>query len=282
MLTELKAYSPWASAPKLLLDAAGHEETDLLQIRNIQGLDPVKAAVNTSPFGSVDGVALTGTQVPARNIVITIRPNPDWDTWTIDGLRQLLYLYFMPKGSTRLVFYDDEKSPRAISGIVESVEINPFSKDVEFQISIICPDPYFESLNPIVLTGSSSDGSAPLDIQYDGTIETGINLKVTHQTNPDPNYIYIQIGDPTLQFFHVSKSAIVNSTVYFVASSVPGDKYVRQVKTGTGVITNLLNNLQSGSSWPVLTPGSNDFSIITDSPGKQEWELTYVERFGGL
>ena len=51
MLTEVKAYSSWQSAPTLLLSDTGRAETDLVQIRNIDGLDPVKASVNTSPLG---------------------------------------------------------------------------------------------------------------------------------------------------------------------------------------------------------------------------------------
>ena len=50
-------------------------------------------------------------------------------------------------------FYSDDMGPVEISGIVESVEINSFSKDPEFIVSIICPDPYFTALTPTVVTG---------------------------------------------------------------------------------------------------------------------------------
>ena len=33
--------------------------------------------------------------------------------------------------------------------------------------------------------------------------------------------------------------------------------------------------------WPILQPGENEFSVITDQ-GVQDWELIYFERFGGL
>ena len=72
MLTEVKAYSSWRSAPTLPLSDSGRAETDLIQIRNIDGLDPVKASVNTSPFGSVDGASYVGSSVESRNIVLTI------------------------------------------------------------------------------------------------------------------------------------------------------------------------------------------------------------------
>jgi hypothetical protein len=134
VLTEVKAYSSWASAPTLLLDQDGRPETDLVQIRNIEGLEPVKASVNTSLFGSVDGAAYTGSSVSSRNIVLTIHPNPDWHTWKYEDLRKLIYSYFMTKKPVRLVFYSDEDSPVEIFGIVESVDNSIFSKDQEFNL----------------------------------------------------------------------------------------------------------------------------------------------------
>ena len=281
MLTQVKAYSAWKSAPTLLLDDNGIEETDLIQIRDIQGLDPVKATVTTAAYGSVDGAAYTGSDVLTRNIVLTIHPNPDWKTWTFEKLRRLVYSYFMPKLETRLELYSDDIPPVVISGIVESCTANPFVKDVEIQVSIICPDPYFTALNPTVITGSSSDGTAPTEIDYDGDIEAAIVVEVTRLLDPNPTTIGIQIGDPTLSYFNVPGAA-VNANMYFIMSSLAGQKYVQNVNLGSGVITNLLNQLQQGSEWPMLQPGSNDFSVITNTPGKQDWQLTYYERRGGL
>ena len=281
MLTQLEAYSSWESAPVLPLSDNGREETDLIQIRNIDGLDPVKAAINTSPFGSVDGVAFTGANVPtSRNIVLTLHPNPDWNTWTYEGLRRLIYSYFMPKQLTRLVFRSNDMPPVEIYGYVEDCSVVMFSTDVEISVSIICPDPYFTAVSPTIIAGQTSDGSGKFDIQYNGSIEAGINVEVTRLLDPPPTFIAIQIGEQIVSYFRVA--ATVSSSMYFVMNSVPGSKYVRNVALGTGVITNLLPNLQQGSQWPTLKPGINDFSVITDTPGNQDWELTYFERFGGL
>jgi hypothetical protein len=197
VLTEVKAYSSWASAPTLLLDQDGRPETDLVQIRNIEGLEPVKASVNTSLFGSVDGAAYTGSSVPSRNIVLTIHPNPDWHTWKYEDLRKLIYSYFMTKKPVRLVFYNDEDSPVEIFGIVESVDNSIFSKDQEFNVSVICPDPYFTSLDPKVITGQSiRSGGAPRVVTYNGSVETGIRVKVSFSSGTAPTTIGIQVGDP--------------------------------------------------------------------------------------
>ena len=281
MLTQLEAYSSWESAPVLPLSDNGREETDLIQIRNITGLDPVKAAINTSPFGSVDGVAFTGANVTTgRNIVLTLRPNPDWNTWSYEGLRRLLYSYFMPKLLVRLLFRSNDIPPVEIYGYVEDVSVTQFSSDVEIQVSIICPDPYFTAVSPTIVTGPSSDGSNPLDVPYNGSVEAGINVEVTRFADPAPTFIAVQIGEAVISYFRVA--ATVSSTMYFLMNSVAGSKYARNVTWNTGVITNLLPKLQVGSQWPTMKPGVNDFSVITDTPGNQEFQLTYFERYGGL
>ena len=281
MLTELKAYSSWRSAPTMPLNG-GRAETDLIQIRNIDGLDPVKAAINTSPFGSVDGASYVGSSVLSRNIVLTLHPNPDWNDWTYENLRRLIYSYFMPKRNTKLDFYSDDMIPVTISGIVEDVQVNMFSQDPELQVSIICPDPYFTALNPTVITGQAvRPGGVTVPIEYNGTMESGIFVKVTQTIDPTPTDIAIQIGNPKITYFAVA--AVVNPTMYFQMSSLPMRKYVQNINIGTGVITNLLSKIhvQEGSLWPSFQPGENDFSVITNT-GVQDWELTYYERFGGL
>jgi phage-related protein len=277
VLTEVKAYSSWRSAPTLQLDEDGRTETDLIQIHNINGLDPVKASVTTSPYGSVDGTSFTGSNVQNRNIVLTLKPNPNWDTWTYAKLRQLLYSYFMPKLVIRLVFYSDDMNPVEIYGVVEGIENDMFTKEQTFQVSIICPDPYFTSLNPIVLTGQNDEVKT---FDYNGNVETGMVVKVTHLSGA-PTTIGIQLGDPKDTFFGVTTE--VNSSKYFELSSIPMQKYVQNVNIGTGVIDNLLSNIyaQEGSLWPFLQPGTNEFKVVTDD-GVQDYQLIFYERFGGL
>jgi hypothetical protein len=289
VLTELKAYSSWESVSELLLSDTGRAETDLIQIVSIDGLEPVKAAVGVSAYGSVDGTAYTGSSILSRNIVLTLRPNPDWDTWTHEGLRRLLYLYFMPKRSIRLEFYSDDMPPVVIAGIVESIDDNRFSKDPEYVASVICPDPYFTTLEPIVLTGPTINPAPVLEtieIDYKGTVEAGIYVKAIAVEEPFPKTIGIQIGDPDISFFNVTTNAIdgiITTNKMFEMSSVPLQKFVQNVDLTTGVITSLLSGTQvkEGSDWPVLRPGINEFSVITDV-GEHGWELRYFERFGGL
>lgn len=278
MLTEVKAYSSNRSAPTLLMEANGRAESDLIQILNIDGLDPVKASVNTSPFGSVDGTSYTGSDVLSRNIVLTLKPNPNWNTWTHEKLRRLIYSYFMPKLITRLVFYSDDMIPVEIFGVVESVGNNMFSDEPKIIVSIICPDPYFSALDATVYAGQNG---VLRTFEYGGNVDAGMIVKVTEVSGAPPTTIGIQLGEPKVSYF--GAMATVGATKYFELSSIPMRKYVQQVNIGSGVIENLLSKvyIQEGSLWPTLQPGENEFKVITNG-GVQDYELMFYERFGGL
>lgn len=286
MLTQVKAYSSLASAPTLFLSEIGRAETDYIQIRDIEGLDPVAASVGTVPYGSGDGESYVGSNIPSRNIVLTIHPNPDWNTWTHEALRRILYAYFMPKQAVRLVFYSDDMTEVEITGIVESFASNMFSKDPEYLASIICPDPYFKTIDPFVESGPKG---TPIEIDYHGNIPGGIYVRVTHTSGTAPSEMSIQIGNPLQQTFKVNLAAVVNDDKYLEMCSYPRNKYVQNVYTDDagsikkGEIVSLLSNITivEGSEWPMLQPGLNTFNVDTDH-GIQNWQLQYYERYGGL
>ena len=278
MINTLKVYSPWIQAVELPLEPLGRAETDLIQIRNIEGLGPVNASVNTSPLGSLDGHTYVGSSVGARNIVLTVKPNPDWNTWTYEKLRQLLYTYFMPKKLVRLVFETDEFSPVEIFGYVESNEPTIFSMDGETQISIICPYPYFTSIDPVVLSGTTYDEAITVD--YEGTVESGVVVEMHYIAGVATNGVLVRIGEELGPSLYAMVT--VDADNYFRMGSIPGQKYVQLVDTSTGIITNVLGDLEAGSIWPAFQPGEN-ITLVTGAGGSvADWTLTYYNRYGGL
>jgi hypothetical protein len=279
VLTSLAAYSSWESAQILAISERG-VQFDPIQIRNIEGLGPVKADVNTSPLGSIDGETFVGAHTPKRNIVLTVGLNPDWDDWSMESLRRLLYTYFMPKRPIKLVFKSDDDFPDVtISGYTESVEPNIFAKDVEIQISILCPDPYFTAVEPTIVNGNVGGGIKT--IVYNGTIETGYTVKVTQIVPPDAALITIRTGDPFTSEFFVT--CTISATKYLLVNSIPGDKYVRNIELNTGIITNLLYQVSPGYVWPLLIPGPNKINILSNVPAiVAAYQISYFEKFGGL
>ena len=256
------------------LDPAGKAETDLIQIRNIVGLDPVVASVGMAPYGGADGEAFVGSSVRSRNIVLTLHPNPEWQNgWTMEALRRLLYSYFMPKSPSRLAFYSNDLNPVDIEGVVEAAEFDSFNPDPDFRVSIICPDPYFKAINPITQSGPAN---VEVDIENWGNVDIGLELTVKHTSGAAPTSIGVRIGD---SIFTVLTSVDAENT--FRMSSVPRSKYVVNDDTNPIATTSILNKVTKTSKWPVIRPGIHPFEVITNA-GDQNWVVTYSPRFGGL
>jgi hypothetical protein len=203
VLTKVTAYSQWANVDPLVLNVINPSDTDLFEVRNIDGLGPVKADVNTTPR-SIPGVSFVGTNVGGRNIVLTLGLNPDWDDWTFSRLRRFLDKFFMPEQQVRLVFETMEFSPVEISGYIEANEPNMFSKDPEHQISIICPDLYFRSVD--IVTYLARTDEDPLEIDYEGNVATGCSFEFPDCLDTwDQTQLAIDIGgmDPFQDTIHV-------------------------------------------------------------------------------
>lgn len=285
MLTKLSVYNLSGNIDdplELPLTPEGRLSTDVLQVTNIEGLGPVEASVNTSPYGSIDGSFFTGSNINDRNIVIDLLPKPDWVTWDIATIRNHAYKYFMSKSFMRLVFESTERSPVEIFGYVQTCAPNIFSKDNEIQVSLICPDPHFKSSTDTVVEGLSSD--IPLEFEYTGTVITGITVQLQKSSGDDPSSILILAGsefDPTMSLWSGSSDAIIDATKYISMSSLPGGKHVTQTILSSGVSTSLLSMAGDPPNWPKIAPGLNNFSVVPNV-GVLEWTLTYRKTYGGL
>lgn len=281
MLTKLEVLGLRSLAPTLSLDEDGNASQDPIQIMDIQGLEPVKAAITTAPYGAFDGEALSGMSVGKRNIVMMIGLNPDWEIQSPEELRQLLYNYFMPKLFVQLRFHSTNYPTVRIDGYVEDVKPNIFSKSPQMQVSIICPNPDFIAVEETVFTGLTGDGTSYTAVDYIGSVETGFVLEVD-QAAGSPGVDTIQVsltGEYPPQAFAARGN--LTPDIYWEMSSVPGAKYVRSVSRSLGTITNYLNDIAVDATWPVLQPGDNKIAVITPVVF-QNWELRYYPRFGGL
>lgn len=279
-LQKVEVYSSSQLTSTLLVDDSGPIEADYVQVLNIDGLDPVTATIDVVTSGNVDGAVAMDAAVPTRNIVLTIRPNPDWVTWTAEQLRQFIYNYFVPKSLVRLYFTSDELSSVVwIEGTVESCGANPFTKDPTYLVSIVCPDPYFVAVDPIVINGyiinPADFPTSKSDVNNPGNVPIGVELKVEDGFD---NELYIQLGNPAVGTFHLFGS--VSGILYM--GSIPTKKYVRSGNVDNGTFTNRLYELQPGSVWPVFQPGDNDFAVMNAYNVGTSWQLSYNPKYAGL
>ena len=108
-------------------------------VKSITGLTPPSAVINTSVSGSYDGSFYNSSRLEQRNIVITVGLKGK-----VEENRQRLYSIFPMKKECEIYFKNRNRDVK-IKGYVESIEGDIFTQKEEMQISIICPNPYFET-----------------------------------------------------------------------------------------------------------------------------------------
>lgn len=118
-----------------------------IYVSSITGLGPGKASINTTDVITNDGSIFNSARSLERNIVMTLGfLQVPGITETIEDARQLTYKYFPKKKPLRFLVITDNRELE-IYGYTESNEPDIFSKDETTQISIICPDPLFQSVD---------------------------------------------------------------------------------------------------------------------------------------
>jgi hypothetical protein len=287
MITQMEVFTPRVTTSPLPFIAAGDESSDPIQIKNIDGLGPVNANINTTQYASQDDSEYNGSNTGNRNIVITVGLNPNWLDQTPESLRQALYAYFMPKNQVTLRFSSTHMATVQIDGIVESCTPNPFSKDPEMIISVICPKSAFVATSATIVTGVTGalPDMTPTPIVYQGTLPAGFVLDVAITTIPTATAdmvngeLRVLNENPDLELFIVT--ATVSSTTNLELSTVTGNKYVRAIDVASGAETSILGKQAAGSSWLQLDEGINNFRVVSAQPG-QFWSLEYFARYGGL
>jgi Phage tail protein len=282
VITRMEVVSDRPDAPDLPLGGF-MPNNEAIQIRNIEGLGPVKADIASTPFATGRGELYQGVSVPKRNIVLTLGLNPNYASQSMASLRQLLYAYFMPENWARYRFISDELPTVFINGIVESFEPNIFSQDPEIQVSIICPKPDFIDVNTTLLSGTVDDGTTETTVNYLGTVPTGFELKIQPSAT-----LASYSGDLTIknvvrgeeQIFKI-QSVNVDSSMYVDLNTVRASRYVYNVSPVDESAIDILAKIARNPVWPELNSGENVLSFAASTPGL-DWHLGYFQRFGGL
>jgi hypothetical protein len=254
-------------------------------IREIRGLGPGKAFINTSDMSTGDGSVYNSARMANRNIVLEIDylGNP-----SIEESRQLSYSFFPIKKEVTLRFKTDKRECE-IRGYVENNDPNIFSKKEGTQISIICNDPYFyslvsylevflgvvdtfqfefsnESLTEDLIEFGEIISTPNKTIFYEGDSEVGFIMSLKALDNLTNLKIYnldtreiFQLNDDKLAAI-TGASILPGDEIYI--SSLRGNKYILLLRDGE--YTNILNAIEKESAWFTLRKGVNNFAYTVD------------------
>lgn len=244
---------------------------DAYVITSIDGLDPPDAVINTTRNANADGSVFNSSYVDNRLIIITLSINgPAEDN------RLELYRYFKVKYPVKL-YYKNEARDVYIDGYVRNITINFFNMKQVAQITVFCPEPYFNGKMLEIEEFSNVEKLFEFPFEIVTPIEFGAIETETEK-------IVINYGDVEsgCKFILEAKEAVVNPTIYNTGTSefyklnitmARGDEItintMKKQKSvmllSNGVTTNIIGNLVNGSTWFQLLPGDNLFLITADT-----------------
>ena len=253
-------------------------------VKDIQGLDPVKATITSSPFAGLDGEQFQASRREARNIVMTIGIEAYSGGATVEELRRALYSYFLPKRTVTLTFYFADMygnipagSVRQIEGQVESFETALFSKDPEIAISIMCFDPNFSGGGTYTVNGNTTSGSTEQTIEYDGTVETGFKFELNVNRAMSDFVMTVRRPNSTQESLTFAMSLLNGDKV--TINTDPKNKYATLLRGG--VESSVLYAVAPTSKWPKLYPGENYLRVLV-SGASVPYVVTHAQLHGGL
>jgi hypothetical protein len=251
------------------LELTQNSEYDVI---NIEGLNPVGATINTYKIGVSDGEHYNSSYINMRNIVLYIVPKVKANS--IETNRLALYKYFRPKHKVRLYFQHDSRDV-FIDGYVETVEIDLYTQLEQFQISIICPQPYFKAMAGSTVSFSqlenlfefpfaiAEDGVefskfgqiSELKCINDGEVETG--LIITIKAKGLAYGIGISLDNNTN--FRLVEDLQLNSGDTLIINTNRGEKSVTKIDSD-GNTSNCINYVDINSVWLTLDIGEHAIS----------------------
>lgn len=273
MLTQVEVRNAAGTLLTLVLD----DIADGYVLKEVDGLDPVKATITSSSFANLDGVQFQNAKREARNLIFKFGFEPDFVTTTARGLRNGLYKWFMPKSVVNMRFFDSEGPTVEIVGRVEDFSAPPFSKEPGADISILCDDPDFVELSAVTGSGNTVSTTTEFLVAYDGTAETGIEFVLHLNRSLSQFIIYHRTPDNqvrTLQF----DGSLINLDTLTINTNV-GSKGA--ILTRSGVQSSVLYGVDDQVTWFQLQEGDNYFRFYATGAAIP-FDYEFTPRHGGL
>lgn len=240
-------------------------------ITDITGIDPPDAVINTTRNAGADGSMFNGAYVDNRQIVITMAINSP-----AEDNRITLYKYFKMKNAIRL-FYKNSTRDVYIDGYVQHINIQYFDKKQIVQITVFCPNPFFNDVSDNMVEFNAIDSlfefpfeivtpipfseittGEEINVRNLGDVASGMEIKIIVAgtvTNP------VMYNVVTNQYFKIMKSFATGDVIVINTNK----KYKKVQLTSEGTTTSIVGNIASGSTWLQIDPGDNIFQITADS-----------------
>ena len=259
-------------------------------VTSVEGLNPPKARINLSEIAGMNGAMFNSAKAETRNLVLTVLPQSP-----VEKNRLALYR-FAQVAQWCKIYFSNGSTEVQIEGYVEAVEGSLFTKTQSFQISIICPQPYFEGLREIYNDISSliSNFQFPFAIDAEGVefsyinhdvlstvtnvgdVPTGVIIEITARGEVLNPIIYDEISNGS-----IGLNVTLSNREKIVINTNSGSRSVKLISGNTE--TNIIDKVRPNPDWFTLQPGDNVFSYNAEV-GVDLMAIVFRHRtkFGGV
>lgn len=219
-------------------------------VKQVDGLGPPEVDVR------IDQHLYLGRQPADREIVLRVGLNPEYATGeTPASMRQDLYGLLTP-GASDLIAVKLMNGPNILmqqSGAVKNIEINPFAKDPEVQITIDCLTSYFAAPAQVTFVPPLR---STFTVPYAGTVSTGFYLELDITYDWDTFSLYASEEGESGPKMRLDTTKF-NDGDTLVIDTRTGRKGVKLLRGATTI--RILDALSDDSIWFQLHPGDNTF-----------------------
>lgn len=253
------------------LPIIGALPTDPYVSKNWDGLGPPEIDVSIADTLNAGGV-YQGRRPQSREIVGAIGLNPDHGAdQTASDLRSTLYGMLTPGYIDYITvqIMDGDTVVCETQGYVRRLEINPFSKDPEVQITIACLQQYL--LAPEIIFVEPT-GTNNFPILNEGTAPAGFHMEVIF-TDALASWVLSDASGQKMEFVY---GFLVGDLLEF--DTRPGSRGVWV--TRGGVRTNIIWTLSTDSIWYMFHGGENIF--FTSSEAFSWGDVFYLPQYWGI
>lgn len=273
MLTKVEVRTSFGALLTLFLQ----DISEGFSVKDIDGLDPVKATLIFSTNAGQDGSQFQSARRENRNVVLKLGYEPNFQLTSTSALRQRLYGVLMPKSLVQLRFYEDNGLVVNVSGRVETFDSPRFTKEPDAIIGIVCEIPDFDTLVTLTASGNTTGSSATTDVYYNGSVETGFLFTMLVNRSVNGFTIYNTLSDNTVR--SLTFAASIQAGDILEISTRPGNKYATLNRAGAE--SSLLYGVTPTSNWLALFPGMNKFRVLLTGAAIP-WTIGYTTKYGGL
>lgn len=264
---------------------------DAYAVKSILGLDPPDGIINTVRNAGQDGTVFNSAYMDERVITITLAIN-----YPAEINRINLYKYFKIKYPVKIRYRNGSRNVWII-GYTQSVQIAYFDKKETAQITVRCPDPYFnddkttmqemsnvlalfefpfdiEETNPVEM--SRIELGREQIISNGSDVPIGMKIRIyASGTVVNPQIYNVRTGE----FLKILDTMVTGDVIEI--STMKGSKSAIRYREGEK--TSMIGYFAEGSVWLQLFPGENVMAMYADVGAENLYiDITSTDQYEGV